>query len=462
MQSSIANRDRRILIAVAEQDFAATLQNFLGYTGFQIDRSADVQGVLRVTGLRQYDVIVLDLELLDREPEGAEHGDIGLVSFIRQKSPQTRIILLFDLEQMEKALEGLRQGAFFYLPRTSSPSDVGMAVEKAVRSAVSEATVDAFEQTLFEAFAGQSPAMQRAVQLVRKVAPTDSTVLLLGESGTGKEVVANTLHRLSRRKEKPFVAINCAALPEALLESEMFGHVKGAFTGAERDKRGLFEEADGGTIFLDEIGDMAPVTQAKLLRVLQNGEIRRVGSSVPMLVDVRVIAATNRDLIEGVRKNTFREDLYFRLNVIQIRIPPLRERMDALPSLVSHFIKLSNARYGKHLTGLDEGAMSLLSAHDFPGNVRELESTIAHAVIMAEGQKIRVEDLPDTVRHGHTSRLALPFEPVNEIQTLTAVEEQAIRRALDVVNGNQSLAAKRLGISRSTLWRKMNEYGIPR
>jgi DNA-binding NtrC family response regulator len=462
MQSSIADRDRRILIAVAEQDFAATLQDFLGYTGFQIERSADVQGVLRVTGLREFDVIVLDLELLERAPAGTEHADIGLVSFIRQKSPQTRIVLLFDLEQMEKALEGLRQGAFFYLPRTSSPSDVGMAVEKAVRSAVSEATVDAFEQTLFEAFAGQSPAMQRAVQLVKKVAPTDSTVLLLGESGTGKEVVANTLHRLSRRKEKPFVAINCAALPEALLESEMFGHVKGAFTGADRDKRGLFEEADGGTIFLDEIGDMSPVTQAKLLRVLQNGEIRRVGSSVPMLVNVRVIAATHRDLIEGVRRNTFREDLYFRLNVIQIRIPPLRERMDALPSLIAHFLNLSNARYGKQVTGVDEGALSLLSAHDFPGNVRELESTIAHAVIMAEGQKIRAEDLPDTVRHGHQSRLALPFEPANEVLTLTAVEEQAIRRALDVLNGNQSLAAKRLGISRSTLWRKMNEYGIPR
>lgn len=322
MKSTIANRHARVLIAAHEQDFAATLQNFLAYTGFQIERCADAKSVLRMTGLRPYDVIVLDLDLLQAGSDHPESGDIGLISFIRQKNPQTRIVLLFDLHEMDKALEGLRQGAYFYLPRTSSPSDVGMAVEKAVRSVASEATVDAFEQTLFEAFAGRSPAMQRAVQLVKKVAPTDSTVLLLGESGTGKEVVANTLHRLSRRKEKPFVAINCAALPEALLESEMFGHVKGAFTGADRDKRGLFEEADGGTIFLDEIGDMAHVTQAKLLRVLQNGEIRRVGSSVPTRVNVRVIAATHRDLIEAVQKNTFREDLDFRLNVIQIAYRP--------------------------------------------------------------------------------------------------------------------------------------------
>ena len=460
MQNTPTKKTRRVLIASAEQDFAATLQHFLGYTGFHIERCADAASVLRMAGLRPFDVIVLDLALLDTESQA--HADVGLVSFIRQKTPQTRVILLFELDQMERALEGLRQGAFFYLPRNSAPSDVGMIVEKAVRAAVAEATVDIFEQTLFEEFAGRSAAMQRAVMLVRKVAPTDSTVLLLGESGSGKEVVANALHRLSRRKEKPFVAINCAALPDALLESEMFGHVKGAFTGADRDKRGLFEEADGGTIFLDEIGDMALVTQAKLLRVLQSGEIRRVGSSTPTIVDVRVIAATNRDLIDAVQKHTFREDLYFRLNVIQIRIPPLRERMDALPALIQHFLQRSNARFEKQVQGFDDAAMALLHAHDFPGNVRELESLVAHAVIMADGPLITPVDLPDSVRHGHLNRLALPFEPTNDIPLMATVEENAIRHALDRLEGNQSLAAKRLGISRSTLWRKMNEFGIPR
>lgn len=462
MQNTLVEKSRRILIASQQQDFAATLQHFLDYTGYSIDRCVDAPSVLRMVGLRPYDVIVLDLDLAGRPSRASEATDLGLVSFIRQKCPGTRIILLFDLDQMDQALEGIRQGAFFYLPRASTPSDVGMAVEKAVRSMSDEATVDAFEQTLFEEFAGNSPAMQRAVQLVRKVAPTDSSVLLLGESGTGKEVVANTLHRLSRRKEKAFVAINCAALPEALLESEMFGHVKGAFTGADRDKRGLFEEADGGTIFLDEIGDMAPVTQAKLLRVLQNGEVRRVGASTSTLVDVRVIAATHRDLIDSVQKGTFREDLYFRLNVIQIRIPPLRERMDALPALIAHFLKRNNVRYGKDIRAIDDGAMALLHAYEFPGNVRELESTIAHAVIMAEGTRIVPEDLPDAVRQGQRRQLALPYEKRNEIETLTIVEERAIRHALEALQGNQSLTARRLGISRSTLWRKMNEYGIER
>lgn len=458
MRNTVVAETRKVLIASAEQDFAATLQHFLGYTGFEIERCADAASVLRLAGLRRFDVIVLDLNLVKEGGDAA--ADVALVSFIRQKSPQTRVILLFEVDQMERALEGLRQGAFFYLPRTSSPSDVGMAVEKAVRAASAEATVDAFEQTLFEEFAGRSPAMQRAVTLVKKVAPTDSTVLLLGESGSGKEVVANALHRLSRRRERPFVAINCAALPDALLESEMFGHVKGAFTGAERDKRGLFEEADGGTIFLDEIGDMALVTQAKLLRVLQSGEIRRVGASTPSTVDVRVIAATNRDLIEAVRNHTFREDLYFRLNVIQIRIPPLRERMDALPSLIGHFLARSNAQYGKQVQGFDDGAMALLLGHDFPGNVRELESLVAHSVIMADGPLITAADLPDSVRHAHFSRPALPYEPDNEIPLLATVEEETIRRALTLLEGNQSLAAKRLGISRSTLWRKIREYGI--
>ncbi len=302
--------------------------------------------------------------------------------------------------------------------------------------------------------------MQRVVELIHKVSPTDSTVLLLGESGTGKEVVANTIHRLSRRKDMPFVAVNCAALPEALLESELFGHVQGAFTGADRDKAGLFEEAEGGTIFLDEIGDMSPITQAKLLRVLQNGEIRRVGSTMAQRVNVRIVAATNRDLVEAVARNAFREDLYFRLNVVQIRIPPLRERMEALPVLISHFLARSNTRFGKQVRGLDDHAMSLLRHYEFPGNVRELESLIAHAVIMADGELIRARDLPEPVQFGVKPRLALPYTAESGIVPLAEAEEQHIRNALEKLNGNQSLAAKKLGISRSTLWRKMREYGM--
>ena len=443
----------KILVACGDVAFNATLSDFLGPLGADVERCHDAQGVLRLVSRRDFDAIVLDLTL---------SGDVDLVSFVRQRNARTRLVLLFEISQLERALEGVRQGAYFYLPVTCAPSDVAMVVDKALRSGAAQAVLDRYEETAFERLSGGGPAMDRVVELVRKVAPTDSTVLLLGESGTGKEVLAQTLHRLSRRRDKPFVAINCAALPEALLESEMFGHVKGAFTGADRDKRGLFEEADGGTIFLDEIGDMSPITQAKLLRVLQNGDFRRVGSSVTQRVDARVLAATNRDLVEAVRENRFREDLYYRLNVIQIRIPPLRERMEALPSLAGHFLQRFNAEYGKRVRGLDEHAMRLLCHYEFPGNVRELESILAHAVIMAEGEEIGAGDLPDQVRHGLRAPLALPHPGPASIPTLEEMEARYIEEVLARLEGNQSQAAKALGISRSTLWRKMREYGIER
>lgn len=453
MRSKKKTLEAAILVATPEMAYGATVANFLIRQGFTVERCHDAAGVLRLAGRRTFDVLVLDLDL-------SHEGDIGLVSYIRQKAPSTQLVLLFDIELIDKAVDGIRQGAFFYLPKSSPPSDVVLVVEKALRHREMERTADDYERSVFEELVGQTPAMQRVVELIHKVAPTDSTVLLLGESGTGKEVVANTVHRLSQRKDMPFVAVNCAALPEALLESELFGHVQGAFTGADRDKVGLFEEAGGGTIFLDEIGDMAPITQAKLLRVLQSGEIRRVGSATSQRVDVRVIAATNRDLVEAVENNTFREDLYFRLNVIQVRIPPLRERMEALPVLISHFLTRANGRYGKQVRGLDDQAMSLLRHYDFPGNVRELESLMAHAVIMCDGGLIRARDLPDAVQFGRKPRLALPYKAESAIVPLAELEEQHIRAALERLNGNQSLAAKKLGISRSTLWRKMREYGM--
>ncbi len=447
----------QILIVSADPAYGATLAGFVARDGFEAERCHDAKGVLRLASRRFYDVIVLDLEV-------AEEADVDLVSFVRQRHPGTRLILLFDIAAIERALDGVRQGAFFYLPASSPPSDVALVVEKALRSSARAAVADEYEQSVFEELAGHTEAMRRVVEIIRKVAPTDSTVLLLGESGTGKEVLANAVHRLSRRRDKPFVTVNCAALPEALLESEMFGHVKGAFTGADADKRGLFEAATGGTLFLDEIGDMSPITQAKLLRVLQNGELRPVGSDATQKVDVRVVAATNLDLVEAVAQNRFREDLYFRLNVVQIRIPPLRERVDALPSLVRHFLARHNARYERHVRGLDDHAMSLLRHYDFPGNVRELESVITHAVIMAEDEIVHACDLPEQVQHGSHPRLALPSPSASgaDIPSLEEMEERHIRLALERLDRNQTLAAQKLGISRSTLWRKMRQYGIPK
>ena len=453
MRNKKSGPDMQVLIACQDVEYGMTLAHFMESPTLSIERCHDMAGLLRLVSRSNFDVLVLDLELDDE-------GDIDLVSFVRQRNPITRMVLLFDLANIEAALDGIRMGAFFYLPKSSPPSDVALAVQKALDNKALDADLDSYEQTVFEELAGRTAAMRRIIELIRKVAPTDSTVLLLGESGSGKEVVAQTLHRLSPRKEKPFVAINCAALPEALLESELFGHVRGAFTGATDNKQGLFESADGGTLFLDEIGDMSPITQAKLLRVLQNGEVRRVGSTSTIRVNVRIIAATNRDLFDAVNRLAFREDLYYRLNVVQIRIPPLRERMDALPALINHFIARANVRYNKNVTAINNAASQYLSQYPYPGNVRELESIIAHSVIMADGTEITAQDLPDYVRHGLVIRPALTYQQENTVIPLAEMEARHIRFALEMLKGNQSHAAKALGISRSTLWRKMKEYNI--
>ena len=444
-----------VLIASDDAAYAGTLASFLALDNYATEVINNSQGVLRLVSRKSFNVIVLDLAL-------SEQADVDLVSYIRRRNGGAKLILLFEVRQFDRAMDGIRRGAYFYLPKSSPPSDVVLAVSKALRSQSTEATVDQYEQTIFEDLVGGGPKMKRIVEMIRKVAPTDSTVLLLGESGTGKEVLANAIHRLSARRDMPFIAINCAALPENLLESEMFGHVKGAFTGATADKPGLFEEADGGTIFLDEVAEMALITQAKLLRVLQNGDVRRVGATVTRRVNVRVIAATNQDLEEAVATNAFREDLYFRLNVIQIRIPPLRERIDALGRLVHHFVARFNEQYVKNVSGIDDEAQALLRDYQYPGNVRELESIIAHAIIMADDDRIRAQDLPDTVREGVPPRLALPHyeDAQDEMLTIQQMEERLIRTALKRLDGNQTEAAKRLGISRSTLWRKMKEYRI--
>jgi DNA-binding NtrC family response regulator len=444
-----------ILIASNDNEYSDGLTHFLQASGLDSERCHDAQGVYREVRKQPFEILILDLALLDEA-----HAD--LISFVMSQTPLAKIVLIFDMEHMDRALDGLRHGAFFYLPKSSPPSDVVMAVGKALHEIQLKEVVLEHEQHAFEELVGNTPAMRRVIELVTKVAPTDSTMLLLGESGTGKEVIANMIHRISPRRENPFVAINCAALPEQILESELFGHVKGAFTGAESDKAGLFEEADGGTLFLDEVGDMALVAQAKLLRVLQNGEIRRVGENVPRHVDVRILAATNKDLVNDVANKTFREDLYFRLNVIQIQIPPLRERRDAIEALVKQFIKRGNQQFDKHVFGIEDSAWGLLQHYEYPGNIRELESIIAHAVILADSDQITVNDLPDQLRFGEGARLSLPAYEPDTLPTIEVMEKGLIERTLIQLDGNQTEVAKSLGISRSTLWRKMKDFGIPK
>jgi DNA-binding NtrC family response regulator len=324
--------------------------------------------------------------------------------------------------------------------------------------------------------------MRRIFRLVEKVAPTDSTVLLLGESGTGKELIARSLHLQSRRAHGPFVAVNVGAIPESLMESELFGHQRGAFTGAATDRKGLIEEADHGTLFLDEIGDMPLTTQVKLLRTLENSEVRRLGENVARLVDVRVIAATHHDLVADVEAGRFRSDLYYRLNVIQIELPPLRERREDIGLLASYFLDRLSRRWGRELR-LSPEAMALIERYDYPGNVRELENAIEHAAALSDGPVIGAAELPASLRSPR--RLAASSEPqapagpaaapaaakVRESAesedpratwSLAQLEKEHIRRVLDRHQGNATAAARQLGISRTTLWRKLRTYGLER
>lgn len=304
--------------------------------------------------------------------------------------------------------------------------------------------------------------MRRVFRLIEKVAPTESSVLITGPSGTGKELVARLIHYQSPRANRSFIAVNCGAIPESLFESELFGHVRGSFTGATADKRGLIEEADRGTLFLDEVAEMPLGSQVKLLRALQEREIRRVGATGRIRVDVRLIAATNRDLARALEEGALREDLYYRLNVFQIDLPPLRERTEDIPVLATHFARKFGARAGKEIQGLSEPALEVLLRYPFPGNVRELENAIERAVVLAEGPFIQPADLPVQIVGEGLKRLPEGGQDGYYPPTLSLseVERLHISRAVVAASGNLSLAARTLSVSRSTLWRKMRQYGI--
>ena len=340
--------------------------------------------------------------------------------------------------------------------------------------------------SLYRDIVGASGRMQRIFRLVGKVAPTDSTVLLLGESGTGKELIARSIHLRSRRASGPFIPVNVAALPESLIDSELFGYARGAFTGATTDRAGLIEAADHGTLFLDEIGDMPIATQVRLLRTLESSEVRRLGDNAQRVVDVRVIAATHRDLPWEVAEGRFREDLYHRLNVVQIDLPSLRERREDIGLLASYFLERASARVGKPGLAFSTEATQLLEGYDYPGNVRELENAIEHAVVVADGPRIRAADLPAAIRSprllatgatpaaeaqrgrppeaGHRSDGAASraYEDARATWSLAEVEKEHIQRVLARHRGNATAAARQLGLSRTTLWRKLREYGLKR
>jgi two-component system response regulator HydG len=382
---------------------------------------------------------------------------------IKQVNPTIPVIMMTAYGSIDSAVKALQAGAADYLTKPLDSNELIVKVHKALRYHQLEEENVLYREQLgirfdFSRIIGKSAKMRELFDMLATVAPTEATVLILGESGTGKEIIANAIHQNSPRRERSYVKVNCAALPETLLESELFGHEKGAFTGAIEKKKGRFERADGGTIFLDEIGEMSLTTQTKILRVLQEREFEPVGGTKTIKVDVRIIAATNKNLEEEVKRGKFREDLYYRVNVVPITIPPLRERAEDVPMLAAHFLRLYGEKNKRMLKGFADGVLDALMRYEWPGNVRELENIVERTVIMSRGDTITFADLPPAIANKQ-----LPVTVVTQTSpaiSLKDVERKTITKVLQQTGGNRTKAAVLLGITRKTLQNKIKEYGI--
>jgi two-component system response regulator HydG len=404
-----------------------------------------------------------DIVLSDVRMPGV--GGVQVLAAARAHDPNAPVILMTAQASLESAMQAVNEGAFYYIQKPFRNDELLAILRRAaehrslrVENTTLRQEIRRRERASTLAPIGTNRKWLEALRLAEAVAPTDSTVLILGESGTGKEVVARFVHDLSRRGEQPFLSINCGALPEGLLESELFGHVKGSFTGALKDKSGLFTAAGGGTFFLDEIGETTPATQVKLLRVLQHREVIPVGATEPVPIDTRIIAATNRDLEEAIRRGTFRRDLFYRLNVIAIHLPPLRERRDDIPMLADAFLLRACERHAVAPKRFSDGALEALAAYQWPGNVRELENAVERAVILSGGDVVDRGALPDRV----TERQAEPLvgDRPGPNPTLDTVERAYILWVLQGEGGNKTRAAEVLGIDPSTLHRKLSRFGV--
>ncbi len=439
-----------ILVVDDEEPFRRLLKKELTRKGYAVEVACDGSEALRLLNDRFFDVILLDIVM-----PGVD--GISLMKKLKEDSSSPAIIVLTGKATVETAVEAMKNGAFDYLTKPYKLDELAIVIDRAYEYGKLSVKSKLLEQELvrkeapFE-FVGKSRQLQDILALIQKVAPTDSPVLIQGESGTGKELVANTAWHYSTRKDAPFIALNCAALSENLIESEIFGHEKGAFTSAYQLKHGLVEVADKGTLFLDEIAEMPIGLQAKLLRFLDSGEFRRVGGNKTLSVDVRVIAATNKDLSVIIKTGKFREDLYYRLNVINITIPPLRERKEDIVELARHFLNKYSKKLSKPATDFTSEALELLSAYRWPGNVRELENVVERAVIVCEADRIGAEDL------SISSYAAVAEMNVNP--SLEEMEKTYILRVLKETGGNQSRASQLLGIDRKTLYLKLKKYGI--
>jgi two-component system, NtrC family, response regulator AtoC len=453
-------RPYRILIVDDEPNMLHMLSSILRQDGFETQTAATAREALDLAGKEQFDFILSDVRMPGMD-------GMQLLERLREAHIEVIVILMSAYGSVDLALEAMRKGAYDYISKPFKTDEVVLTLRKAAERERLRREVVRLKRRLQLSEVGpeivaESSAIKAVLETAAQVAPYDSSVLITGESGTGKELVARDVHRLSLRSDGPFLVVNCGAIPGSLLESELFGHVRGAFTGAYADKPGLFEDADGGTLFLDEIGTMDPTLQVKILRVLDNGEIRRVGENKTREISVRILAATNEDLEKAMERGTFRNDLYFRLNVVRIHIPPLRERRDDVMPLVEHFVRVFNQKMGLKIRRVAREARKALLRYEWKGNVRELQNVIERAMILAEGDCIAEGHLPyDLLASGASSTIVL-----NEQETLSVkeaskeLERTLIYRALEKTKGNRSKASELLEISYPSLLQKIKEYKI--
>lgn len=446
----------RILVVDDEQSMRDFMEILLAKEGYEVDSAESGDDAVKKTSKGNYDLVIADLMM-------PKMSGLELLKEVKSLNPETDFIVMTAFASVDTAIEAMKQGALDYISKPFKVDEIKLVIEKSISRKKLKKENETLKRQIYEQFSlenfiGQSDEIIELKKLVQKIAPTDSTVMIRGESGTGKDLIARAIHSLSERAAGPFVTINCAALPETLLESELFGYKKGSFTGAIKDKDGLFKVADGGTFFLDEIGNTSPAIQVKLLRVLENKQITPVGETKPIDVDVRLIAATNADLEEDVKSGRFRSDLFYRLNVIPVHILPLRERVEDIPLLVTHFVAKYCRRGELELKSLSLEAMTALNRYDWPGNVRELENCIERAVLLSKGQTIEITDFPAKVTEGPKSTIVSRENP--ETPTLESIEKAYIYYVLNQAQGKKSKAAELLGIDSSTLYRKLEKYKL--
>ncbi|MFP5264101.1 MAG: sigma-54-dependent transcriptional regulator [Blastocatellia bacterium] len=445
----------RILIVDDETSITGALEMILGELGYKVKTAGTVSDAVKLLGGEPFDLVFTDLRLPDST-------GIDLLSRVKEDSPETEVILMTAHGSLDITIEAIKKGAYYYLEKPFTPDQVIMLTKRTLEFAAVREENRSLKRVIeseTEAYGmvGRTQRMRQIYETIRATAPSEASVLIEGESGTGKELIATAYHLQSHRAGGPFMRINCAAIPRDLIESELFGYKKGAFTGADRDKRGLIEAASGGTLLLDEIVEMPAHLQTKLLRVLQERTLRRLGGEQEIPVDFRLVAATNRDTKQAMQEGILREDLYFRISTIRIKVPPLRERLDDLLLLAELFLRRYSLKYDKPVRGVSQAALSLLSRYDWPGNVRELESVIERAILFCQEDKIGPEHLPEHIQAARASRFVCEIPPY---LTLEEIEREVIEQTLERTGNNIKKTAEILNVHRPTLYRWLKKFGI--